>query len=316
MNYYNEHDPKAAAWLRSLIAARLIPPGHVDGRSIADVKPEDLDGFVQCHFFAGIGGWSLALQLAGWPEDRPVWTGSCPCQPFSSAGKQMGRKDPRHLWPTWRRLINRCRPATVFGEQVASAPGREWFAGVRSNLETMGYAVGCADLCAAGVGAPHIRQRLFWVADADGRITGDGNLQPSREHGQQPENGGLGRVADPTSVRCAQHECQSRGRCDAGPCHTAECGADRGLGDADGTGQREHSGAVAVSTELSASELRGNTWDSFDILHCTDGKARRIEPGTFPLAHGVPARVVRLRGYGNAIVPQLASEFISAFLDI
>jgi len=166
MNYYNEHDPKGAAWLRELIAQNQIPAGHVDERSITDVRPDDLLGFTQCHFFAGIGGWSLALKLSEWPEDRPVWTGSCPCQPFSSAGKQMGRKDPRHLWPAFRRLINRCRPPVVLGEQVASADGRRWLAGVRSNLETMGYAVGAADLCAAGVGAPHIRQRLFWVANS------------------------------------------------------------------------------------------------------------------------------------------------------
>jgi DNA (cytosine-5)-methyltransferase 1 len=77
--YYNELDPFAAAWLRNLIAAGLIPQGEVDERSIEDVTPNDLAGFRQCHFFAGIGGWPLALRLAGWPDERPVWTGSCPC---------------------------------------------------------------------------------------------------------------------------------------------------------------------------------------------------------------------------------------------
>lgn len=84
--YYNEIDPFAAAWLRRLIARGLIAPGDVDTRSITDVRADDLVSYVQCHFFAGIGGWSLALRLAGWPDDRPVWTGSCPCQPFSGAG--------------------------------------------------------------------------------------------------------------------------------------------------------------------------------------------------------------------------------------
>ena len=157
-HYYNEFDPKAAAWLRELMRAGLIPAGHVDTRSIADVQPADLAGFVQCHFFAGIGGWPLALRLAGWPEDVPVWTGSCPCQPFSCAGKGLGTKDPRHLWPEFRRLITECHPATVFGEQVASRAGREWLAGVFADLEGMAYAVAGADLCAAGVAAPHIRQ--------------------------------------------------------------------------------------------------------------------------------------------------------------
>ena len=86
MNYYNEFDPYAAQWLRNLIDAGHIPKGEVDSRSIKDVSASDLTGFVQCHFFAGLGGWSHALRLAGWPEDRPVWTGSCPCQPFSAAG--------------------------------------------------------------------------------------------------------------------------------------------------------------------------------------------------------------------------------------
>jgi DNA (cytosine-5)-methyltransferase 1 len=55
------------------------------------------------------------------------------------------------------------------------------------------------------------------------------------------------------------------------------------------------------------------SWSDFDLLPFLDGKARRVESGTFPLAHGVPARVVRLCGYGNAIVPQAASAFIEAF---
>ncbi|MFZ5832382.1 MAG: DNA cytosine methyltransferase, partial [Planctomycetota bacterium] len=85
MNYYNDHDEYACEWLRNLIRDGLIPPGDVDSRSIADVQGSDLDGYTQCHFFAGIGGWPLALQLAGWPATEPVWTGSCPCQPFSAA---------------------------------------------------------------------------------------------------------------------------------------------------------------------------------------------------------------------------------------
>ena len=76
--YYNENDPFVAAWLRELIADGLIAKGEVDERSITDVRPGDLAGYDQCHFFAGIGGWSLALRLAGWPDDRPVGTGSCP----------------------------------------------------------------------------------------------------------------------------------------------------------------------------------------------------------------------------------------------
>ena len=169
--YYNEFDPKAAAWLRELIKQGHIAPGDVDERSISDVTPDDLRGYTQCHFFAGIGVWSYALRQAGWPDDRPVWTGSCPCQPFSSAGKRKGTSDERHLWPHWFHLISQCRPSDVFGEQVASKDGRAWFDTVQADMEALGFAVGAADLCAAGIGAPHIRQRLWFygtVADADG----------------------------------------------------------------------------------------------------------------------------------------------------
>lgn len=225
MNYYNEYDPKAAAWLRELIRAGHIPAGEVDTRDIRDVCATDLVQFTQCHFFAGIGGWSLALRLAGWPEDEPVWTGSCPCQPFSTAGKQMGRADSRHLWPAFRRLINRGAPPVVFGEQVASAAGREWLAGVRANLETMGYAVGAADLCAAGVGAPHIRQRLWWVADAaesrragtrqGSPVDGNGeNSMPQRGQSQFELAGGCTncRLEHPALDGREQRRAQSGGR--------------------------------------------------------------------------------------------------------
>ena len=163
--YYNEIEPYAAQWLRNLIAAGHIAPGDVDERSIVDVRPDDLKGYTQVHLFAGIGGWSLAARLAGWDDDRPLWTGSCPCQPFSAAGKREGIADERHLWPEMYRLVRECRPSVVAGEQVGSQLGLGWLDGVFADLENAGYACGAADLCAAGVGAPHSRQRLFWVAN-------------------------------------------------------------------------------------------------------------------------------------------------------
>lgn len=165
--FYNENDPFAAQWLRNLIAAGHIAPGVVDERSIEDVTPDDLRGFTQCHFFAGVGVWSLALRRAGWPDDKPVWTGSCPCQPFSAAGKGNGFADERHLWPAFFHLISECKPGVIFGEQVASKDGLGWLDLVQTDLEATNYAVGAVDLCAAGFGAPHIRQRLFWVGNAN-----------------------------------------------------------------------------------------------------------------------------------------------------
>ena len=196
--YYNEHDEFAAAWLRELIAAGEIAPGDVDTRSIEDVRPDDLKGYTQCHFFAGIGVWSYALRRAGWRDEWPIWTGSCPCQPFSAAGKGQGFADERHLWPTWQWLIGQCNPAIVLGEQVASKDGLAWLDTVCADMEGAGYAIGATDLCAAGVGAPHIRQRLWFVAkrlaDSDGWFSGDGHVQPSRQHRQQPENGRSGEL--------------------------------------------------------------------------------------------------------------------------
>jgi len=161
--YYNEIEPFAAQWLRNLIAAGHIAPGEVDTRSIVEVQPNDLRGFTQCHFFAGIAGWSLALRQAGWGDDEPVWTGSCPCQPLSVAGHRRGHADERHLWPALYNLISERRPATVFGEQVASKDGLEWLAAVRADLEALGYACGAADLPAGGYGALHRRHRVWWV---------------------------------------------------------------------------------------------------------------------------------------------------------
>ena len=176
MNYYNDNDPYVAQWLRNLIDAGSLPLGDVDTRSILEVSADDVRGYEQCHFFAGIGGWLLALAWAGWRG--PVWTGSCPCQPLSSAGKRKGDADERHFWPAFQQLIAKCRPPVVFGEQVASKDGREWLSAVRTDLEPVGYACGAADLSAAGVGAPHIRQRLYWVENADVHWQNEG-IQPT-----------------------------------------------------------------------------------------------------------------------------------------
>lgn len=162
--YYNEHDPKKAAWLRELIADGQITNGDVDERSITDVQPGDLRGYARCHFFAGVGVWDYALDLAGW-GDEPAWTFSCPCQPFSAAGKRLGEADERHLWPVMFSLVSVAKPGVCFGEQVSSKDGLNWFCGVKADLNSAGYRVAGVDLPAAAFGAPHMRQRLFFVAE-------------------------------------------------------------------------------------------------------------------------------------------------------
>jgi len=282
--YYNEHDPKAAAWLRELVKRGLIADGKVDERSILEVQPDDLKGFTQCHFFAGIGGWPYALQLAGWPGAEPVWTGSPPCQPFSAAGKRLGTCDERYLWPVYFRLIAQCRPATLFGEQVAAAVAQGWLDTVFDDLEREGYACGAVTLPACSVGAPHIRQRLWFVADA---------TEPRWN---------MWRGASETGVDFGQKQRLER-LCDVSS-----------VADADGEGL-EGRVVEPERPRLPSGERGGAAWDA-EWINCTDGKARPVEPGTFPLAHGIPARVGRLRGYGNAIVPQVAAEVIGAFMDI
>ncbi|ENF0686640.1 DNA cytosine methyltransferase, partial [Pseudomonas aeruginosa] len=202
--YYNEFDPYAAQWLRNLIAAGHIAPGDVDERSIEDVHPDDLKHYTQCHFFAGIGVWSLALRRAGWPDDRPVWTGSCPCQPFSSAGEGAGFDDPRHLWPHFAWLIRQRRPGEVLGEQVASKDAEPWLDLVQADLEAMEYAFGAIAFPSAGVGAPHIRDRTYWVANAmrpglfPGSLSGiyRGEESPGSRDGEPERPGAIGGMGD------------------------------------------------------------------------------------------------------------------------
>ena len=160
--YYNEFDPNTAAWLRELIKQGLITDGDVDERSVLEVQPEDLKGFVRHHFFAGIGVWDYALQGAGFPADRRVLTASLPCQPFSSAGAQKGKADERHLLPHFIELIARCDMPLMFGEQVEAAIKHSWLDELHDSLPY--YEVATSIIPAAAVGAPHIRSRLWWVA--------------------------------------------------------------------------------------------------------------------------------------------------------
>lgn len=331
--YYNEIDPFAAQWLRELINAGAIAPGDVDERSIADVDPDDLAGFCQCHFFAGIGVWSYALRLAGWPDDRPVWTGSCPCQPFSSAGKGVGFADERHLWPEFFRFIRECRPATVFGEQVASKDGLAWLDLVQNSLENAGYACGALDTCAAGVGAPHIRQRLYWVANAVeqqhkrcGHIWSAGRAE-SANGGQLCRMGHAGGAGLERHARYGDAEA-GRAQQDGSVAQTGRAG---GMDNTNGQrryGQhallrpqtsRWHEAGVPQTARAGAVERPGPTdgfWRAADWIYCRDGQWRPVEPGTCPLAARTSSDLGRLRGYGNALNAVQAQAFIEAVMEI
>lgn len=311
MNYYNEWDKGAAAWLRELIKQGHIPFGVVDERSITEVKPEDLDGFTQCHFFAGIGGWPLALRLAGVSEDTPLWTGSPPCQPFSAAGKQLGQFDPRHLAPVFLDLISECRPPVLFGEQVAPAIAKSWMCDLQTHLEGEDYAVGFAVLPACSVGAPHKRERLFFGAH-ELAYTDSERLQRQRRdsdsqgrEGQNIRQAGLLNGAGAETDELA---------------YPSQCGRrkerENTRGVAIGDSQERWSSGRGASCGNNTANPHHGFWSYADWLGCRDGKFRPVESGTFPLANGIPARVGRLRGYGNAIVPQVAAEFIKAFMGV
>jgi len=307
--YYNEIDPYAAQWLRNLIAAGHIAPGDVDERDIRDVRPGDLDGYTQRHFFAGIGGWSYALRLAGWPDDRPVWTGSCPCQPFSLAGKQRGFADERHLWPVWYRLIKERRPAKVFGEQVASAA--EWLRLVRSDLEALGYAVGAMPVQAASAGADHLRDRYWFVAYAES------------ERGDRREAcaGASGRASsqdDSDVILADADDAGSQGRIILSECAGQRPARQDGVGDVGithGRGPSPREQAASSSRYRSPAISAGGD-SRHEWVIGADGKSRRVKPGIRLLAHGVPARVGKLRAFGNAIDPRPAAAFIQAASEV
>jgi len=268
--YYNEIDPYAAAWLRNLIRDGHIADGVVDERSISDVKPEELYEFTQCHFFAGIGVWSRALRQSGWEDDRPVWTGSCPCQPFSGAGTRKGMADERHLWPHWFHLIEECRPSTVFGEQVASKDGLGWIDLVQADMEGADYALGAFDLCSAGFGAPHIRQRLWFVADTDnprsqGWISGGSDTQRQDQHGHVGRSGTTDGVADTESELSSSRDHGTEPRQVSEPQQIQSGGSGSGTV---GVGDTDHSGSqgssqtgIGEGVEQSGSQFAGARTD-------------------------------------------------------
>jgi DNA (cytosine-5)-methyltransferase 1 len=281
--YYNEHDPYAAQWLRNLIDAGHIAPGDVDERSITEVQAGDLKSYTQCHFFAGIAVWSHALRRAGWPDDRSVWTGSCPCQPFSQAGKQKGFDDARHLWPVWFRLIEECRPAIVLGEQVASA--LDWLDLVQTDLEAADYAFGASDLCAAGFGGAHIRQRLYYVGlgipDSSGPLARQRRPEAARHGGSA--------VAAERAVGLA-HASDERRQQDPGGSSADE--------EADGRARRL--GGEPDSDNLAASHGAGGR-----LAEADSGQCRRLPDGEGRLLDG--AQAGRQQGDGE---PAAGSELL------
>jgi DNA (cytosine-5)-methyltransferase 1 len=322
---YNEIDAYCCAWLSNLMDAGLIPAGDIDDRSIEVLTPDDIRKYTTIHFFAGLGGWAYSGRLAGWPDERPWWTGSCPCQPFSVAGQGRGTDDPRHLWPHFMRLIRTGRPPVVMGEQVAAKAGYDWFDGVATDLEAEDYACQAVDIPACSVNAPHQRNRQYWVAHTtDTRLSDwrgaslaiDGAFaEPERLCGL---SGGL-----QSSGLVNTHDQRLQGRT-----LSAECTDQFPIGSAGMDGWVGNSNFISACEEWEqrggqfggpGSDTTGDSgfWANWHLIGPDrDGKYRRIKPGIRLLAHGIPARVPKLRAFGNAIVPHLAAEVIRAYMDI
>lgn len=151
--FYNEYEPKKSAWLRELIKKGVIAPGVVDERSIVDIRPEELTGYDQVHLCAGIGIWSYALRLAGWPDDKPVWTGSEPCQPHSAAGKMLGDADERYIRSAMHHAISHGKRPDVpyYFEQVANGDGLSWFDTLCADMEGANHTVRAFDFMLCGL---------------------------------------------------------------------------------------------------------------------------------------------------------------------
>jgi DNA (cytosine-5)-methyltransferase 1 len=289
--YYNEWDPDIAEWLRELIKAGVVAQGDVDNRDIRDVSADDLRGYTQCHFFAGIGGWSAALRLAGWPDDRPVWTGSCPCQDFSTAGPKTAQLGERHLWPDWFRLIRERRPPVVFGEQVAGAIAAGWLDDAFHDLESEKNACAAAVLSACCVEAPHERDRLWFVSYPE-------ESDDYRNAGKLSKKDGRPMRDDISKSGCTSRIFSSLALPDS--FRSPE------------QGQCEVSAPAGEDWQANCSFNAGE--DGCGWLACSDGKYRPIKSGVRLLDNGIPANLAKLcqAGFGNAIVPQVAAEFIKA----
>lgn len=256
--------------------------------------------------FSGIGGMDLGLDRAGWtcvgqveldpwcrtvldhhwPEvpkhddvrTAPQWwadlgrpapalvAGGFPCQPFSIAGRRRGIADERWGWPWFWDVVRVARPRYVLLENVAALlRDRDAWGWILADLAEGGYDADWDCIPAAAIGAPHRRDRVFLVADAnsDGR-EGPGLSEATQRHS----------------------------RSHAGRCCPNVANADGPAGDASGRSGRPVFGPAAIERLGRCGRSLGAQWAA--------------EPDVGRVAHGVPARVDRLRGLGNAVVPQVA----------
>jgi DNA (cytosine-5)-methyltransferase 1 len=333
--------------------------------------------------FSGIGGFDLAAEWMGWnntfhcewmPFPRKVLshyfpnsisyeditktdfyihrgaidilTGGFPCQPYSSAGKRLGKEDERHLWPHMLRVISEIKPTYVVGENVRGLTnwnGGVVFEEVCTDLENQGYTVQPILLPACSVGAPHRRDRVWFVAYSNGamfRTEKYGSIRcengESESKGAQGiynavgSNGNSGTATNSDSIR--QHQCE---------CDNEEQPSERRFNALNDTNENDGQGNVTntLCERLQRSiqtrkhdVIEWNRQDKKNEQHLHSFKSKlRFEnfPTQPPICSGddgLPTeldgitfpkwRQESIKGYGNAIVPQVAYEIFKVIAEM
>jgi DNA (cytosine-5)-methyltransferase 1 len=263
------------------------------------------------------------IKEINWKETEKVDVicGGYPCQPFSTAGKRNGEEDPRHLWPWVRQAIGELRPQYAILENVRGHLSLGGLS-VIGELASIGYDAEWRVVSAASVGANHKRDRIVIVAYPSELFSngGDNNSRVGMESETIPKLGDSGRSTDvayansldPSDGRqCSSLPCQSRSRRDDG----AGSGSDPRQVSVEGT--RETPSDVANSNPREDGWRNGSVQQGSGLVFGRENIGRRtqeyagwqwwqVEPNVGRVAHGVPSRVDRLRGLGNAVVPQVA----------
>ncbi len=253
--------------------------------------------------------------------------GGYPCQPFSTAGKRRGEKDDRHLWPEFNRLVAELRPSWVIGENVAGhiSMGLD---DVLSDLEGQGYACRTFVIPACAVGAHHRRDRCWTVAHSgdvlqprklDTRTncrTSSGSEGRDDPEGQAPY-GKRVRTEPGSSASVLAHTSSER-QSETGTFSTRRSKRLAGSSIASANVADTDSVNAQGSTNAQSTERSWPWVDEFSSRRDADKHPGRIwltEPNVGRVAHGVPDRVDRLKGCGNAVVPQIPEMIGHAILE-
>ena len=280
-------------------------------------------------------------------------TGGFPCQPFSVAGKQLGNKDDRAIWPQMLRVIREARPTWVIGENVSGIIQME-LDNVLSDLEGEGYTTQTLVIPAAGVDAKHRRERVWILAHTTGtrRSGGEGCMETDGCNLREEVQTRLGTSEDlasnsedapnSNSIRCRdtlerqEQKCQSgfgdkqaEGQYDVANSNSSNDPNQEGKrkeGDSGSESSGANGGGGIRKTDVTNSMCKrqsgqGEHVKSFNSEKNKEGEAGYVksnsgpvlwlpEPDVGRVANGVPSRVDRLKGLGNAIVPQVAFEIM------